>query len=207
MVQHPTVSEGKKAMVVNCEQVWREVSNYLDDGVEPELRSAMETHIRQCQRCTTVFEGTRNIVQLYGDERLFRTPLGFSWRLRWKLAQSMPSRRGTAFGWLVAAAAVGLVVGSLAVANTAARSQPAMLSPHAQPGQRIPDDLVVLVAVHSKVFHVAGCTFIHDKEGGIQSMKAAEAIQAGYMPCVRCLGQYLSSVASEMIKKHAWVLA
>jgi len=194
-------------MVVTCEQVWQEVSNYLEGGVEPELRIAMEGHIRQCKRCASVLEGMRNVVELYGDDQLVRAPLGFSWRLRWKLAQAMPSRRGTAFGWLVAVAALGLIVGSLTVANSSARSQPASLSEHAQPGQRVPGDLVVLVAAHSKIFHVAGCAFIHDKAGGIQSMRAGQAIQAGYVPCVRCLGQYLSNVAGMVIKKHAWVLA
>ena len=27
-------------MVVNCEEVWREISNYLEDDVEPSLRAA-----------------------------------------------------------------------------------------------------------------------------------------------------------------------
>ena len=28
-------------MVVNCEQVWQEISNYLEGEVSPELRAAM----------------------------------------------------------------------------------------------------------------------------------------------------------------------
>ena len=39
-------------MVVNCEEVWREISNYLEGDIEPDLRLAMEEHIRGCQRCT-----------------------------------------------------------------------------------------------------------------------------------------------------------
>ena len=30
-------------MVVSCEQVWREISNYLEGGIEPDLRRAMES--------------------------------------------------------------------------------------------------------------------------------------------------------------------
>lgn len=191
-------------MVVICEQVWREISNYLDGTVDPTLRAAMEEHIQSCQHCTSVLAGTRNVVQLYGDERLVRTPLGYSWRLRSKLAAKLPHPRGAAFGWLVAAAAAALIAGSMALANASPRSHVALLSEHAQPGQSIPDRLIVLVAGHSKVFHVVGCPFIHDKEAGIRTMDAEEAEREGYVPCVRCLGKYLTSVAQEFIRKHAW---
>ncbi len=73
-------------MVVTCEEVWREISNYLEGDVEPSLRLALEEHVRGCKRCAAVLEGTRNVVQLYGDERMFEVPLGFSHRLHedWK---------------------------------------------------------------------------------------------------------------------------
>jgi hypothetical protein len=193
-------------MVVTCERVWLEISDYLEEDADPGLRAAMEEHFGQCQRCTAVLAGTRNLVQLYGDDRLVRAPLGYSWRLRGKLAETMPSRRGTAFGWLVAAALGALIAGSLSIANSAARTQPGLQSEHAQSG-RVPDHLAVLVATGGRVFHVAGCTFIHDKAGGVRSMPAAEAIREGYVPCVRCLGQYLSRGARALIGGHAWVLA
>ena len=65
-------------MVVNCEHVWREVSNYLDGEVDPETRIAMELHFAQCKHCTAVLDGARNVVQLYGDDRVFELPAGFS---------------------------------------------------------------------------------------------------------------------------------
>ena len=34
-------------MVVNCEQVWREISNYLEGEVDPDLRAAMDEHFRE----------------------------------------------------------------------------------------------------------------------------------------------------------------
>jgi len=69
-------------MVISCEQVWQEVSNYLENEVDPSLRASIEEHVRGCKRCTTVLEGTRNIIQLYGDDRLFQVPMGYGWRLR-----------------------------------------------------------------------------------------------------------------------------
>jgi predicted anti-sigma-YlaC factor YlaD len=72
-------------MVVSCEEVWREVSNYLDGEVEPGLRVAIQEHLRGCKRCTAVLDGTRNVLQLYGDERMLEVPLGFSQRLHQRL--------------------------------------------------------------------------------------------------------------------------
>ena len=92
-------------MVVNCEEVWREISNYLEDEIDPGLRTAMDEHIRGCKRCTAVLEGTRNVVQLYGDERMVEVPLGYSYRLRRRLEENMNPSRRTFFGWMVAAAA------------------------------------------------------------------------------------------------------
>ena len=67
---------------MNCEQVWSEISNYVDGEVAAGLRSAMDEHIRTCKRCASVLAGTRNVVALYGDERMLEVPAGFSQRLR-----------------------------------------------------------------------------------------------------------------------------
>ena len=96
-------------MVVSCEEVWREISNYLDGEVDASLRVSMEEHFRGCKRCTAVLDGTRNVVQLYGDDRMFEVPLGFSHRLHRRLEENMPGHRRTFLGWMFAAAAAILV--------------------------------------------------------------------------------------------------
>jgi hypothetical protein len=68
------ICKGDETMVVSCEQVWREISNYLEGEIDPVLHAPMEEQIRGCQRCTAVLEGTRNVVQLYGDERMLEVP-------------------------------------------------------------------------------------------------------------------------------------
>ena len=35
--------------MLNCEQVWREISNYVDGEVDAALRSAMDEHFRELQ--------------------------------------------------------------------------------------------------------------------------------------------------------------
>ena len=77
----------------------------------------MEAHFRECKHCTAVLDGTKNIVHLYADDRLVELPAGFSARWQRKLAESMPRPRGTAYGWLIAVAALALVSGSFALAR------------------------------------------------------------------------------------------
>ena len=90
---------------VSCEQVWREISNYVDGDVDAALRSSMDQHFRTCKRCASVLAGTRNVVALYGDERMVQVPAGFSRRLHQRLETDMAGTRRSFFGWMVAAAA------------------------------------------------------------------------------------------------------
>jgi anti-sigma factor RsiW len=179
-------------MVVSCEQVWREISNYLEGEVDPNLRAAMEEHFRGCKHCSAVLDGTRNVIQLYGDERMFEVPLGFSHRLHRRLeANTAPARR-TFLGWMVAVAAGVLAAGSFELARSSVSRYPELRSEHAQPGNGVPPDLMVVVATDGKTFHRAGCPFIHDK-ANLRTVAAREAIREGYAPCVRCMRKYLGT--------------
>src|SRR5579862_10018652 len=99
---------------VNCEQVWREISNYIDEDVDTPRRTAMDEHFRTCKRCASVLAGTRNVVQLYGDERMLEVPAGFSQRLEKRLGRldkntaSSGSRWSSLSSWLVPLAAIAL---------------------------------------------------------------------------------------------------
>lgn len=179
-------------MVVTCEEVWREVSNYLEGDIAPSLRAAIEEHVRGCKRCTAVLDGTRNVIQLYGDERMFEVPLGFSHRLHRRLEENMVPARRTFLGWMVAAAAVVLVAGSFEVARSSVFSHPELRSEHAESGSGVPPDLMVVVATDGKTFHIPGCPFIHDK-ARLRTIAAREAMQEGYAPCVRCMRKYLKT--------------
>ena len=66
---------------ISCHDVWREISNYIDGDVRPELKARMEAHFRTCTHCTAVLNGTMNVVRLIGDGVRFELPRGFSERL------------------------------------------------------------------------------------------------------------------------------
>ena len=177
-------------MVVICDKVRREISNYLDDEVEPGLRADIEQHLHGCKHCTAVLDGMRNVVQLYADERMLEVPLGFGHRMHRRLEEGMSGNRRSFLGWMVAATAAVLVVGGFEVASSSVSSR-SLRSEHARPAGRIPPEMMVVVAEAGRTFHLGNCTYIHVTSKK-QTMSAGDAIQAGYTPCVRCLGEYLA---------------
>ncbi len=78
---------------ISCEEVWREVSNYLEGEANAELRVRMEEHFKGCKHCSAVLDGTRNVVRLVGDATAFDLPAGFSDRLYQKLNRKRSKRR------------------------------------------------------------------------------------------------------------------
>ncbi len=179
---------------VNCELVWREISNYLEGDVDPALRARMDEHFSGCKHCASVLAGTRNVIALYSDERMIEVPAGFGRRLERRLAQSARlsgARWSSWSAWLVPVAALALIAGGLRLANSLSDNPPLKFS-QAQPGHDIPPGRVVVVSTEtdSKLFHVAGCPFIHDKNK-VRTLTAQQAIEQGYTPCLRCMRKYL----------------
>ena len=74
---------------ISCSEVWHEISNYIDDVVDPELGARMEAHFKVCKHCAAVLDGTRNVVKLVADGAEFEVPAGFGSRLYSKLNASL----------------------------------------------------------------------------------------------------------------------
>lgn len=200
MVDHenrePMDRERSHHEMIRCEKVWHEISNYLDGDVDATLRSAMDQHFQSCQRCASVLAGTKNVIRLYGDERMMEAPAGFSKRLEKRLRQKTRAARSrwlSLEAWLIPVAAIALIVGGLRWANSWATERERKHE-MAQAAKNIPPDMVVLVAADSKIFHVAGCSFIHGKQ--TRSLTAKEALKEGYTPCTRCLRKYLETATA-----------
>jgi putative zinc finger protein len=182
---------------VNCERVWQEISNYIEGEVDAPLRSAMDQHFQTCEKCRSVLEGTRNVIQLYGDERMIEVPSGYGRRLERRLAQNARtsgSRWSVWSTWLVPVAALVLIAGGLRVANSLTVAPP-LKSEHAQPGHNIPPEMLVVVTKDAKLFHAPGCGVIHNKATE-KTMTAKEAMREGYVPCLRCLRKYLDTASA-----------
>ena len=182
----------------NCEQVWQEISNYVDGEVDAGAHTAMQEHFKTCPRCKSLLAGTRNVVKLYGDERMLEVPAGFSQRLEKRIEKGLAGRLAggrarwsTWSTWLIPAAAVVLIAGAVWMTNSFTFRN-FVRSHHAEPAFNIPPDLKVVVSGGSKLFHLPGCKFIKDPNSE-RTMTAQEAMGEGYVPCTRCLRQYLKT--------------
>ena len=191
--------------VTNCEKIWQDISNYIDGDIDAVLRSSMDEHFKTCARCTSVLAGMKNVLRLYGDERMLEMPAGFSGRLEKRLAKSAVEKGSvwSSFSaWLIPMAAMALVAGGMVLTSSLTHGH-FLKSRHAEPGNNIPPDLTVVVSSGARLFHVPGCSFIHDKASE-RTMTAKQAIQEGYMPCTRCLRQYLKTgLIPEYEQDHA----
>lgn len=68
--------------MVSCQQVLRELSNYIDKDVDANLQEQIENHLKTCGRCSVVLDTTRKTARIYCDERVLEVPPGYGQRLR-----------------------------------------------------------------------------------------------------------------------------
>ena len=80
--------------------------------------------------------------------------------------------------WTSAIAVLCLFAAAVIAGNTAIQSR----SAHSRPAVHVRDATVIITA-QGKLFHRAGCKYIH---GTPRTMPAAEAEREGYTPCTRC---------------------
>jgi Putative zinc-finger len=183
-------------MGITCEEVWRDISDYVDDDLEQKQRVALEEHFARCRHCAAVLEGTCNVIRLYRDKRVLAPLKGFHDRLHARLNQRLnhrpdesirPSRRAILAWILAAAAAVPLGFALFSVKRI-------MLPPLEHPSPSGPPDpptVTELVAisqdVNDKFFHIPSCSYLHGKP---KVLSVEEAIREGYSPCSICIGKH-----------------
>ncbi len=67
--------------MVRCKTIIAHLSEYMDGEASPELCHTIEQHLRWCHRCSIVYDSTRKMLVITGDERIFEVPSGYSTRL------------------------------------------------------------------------------------------------------------------------------
>lgn len=72
-------------MELNCKHVWAQLSDYIDDALDPQTMVEIERHLEHCELCSAILDSTRNIIVLTADGRTFELPVGFSARLHARL--------------------------------------------------------------------------------------------------------------------------
>jgi predicted anti-sigma-YlaC factor YlaD len=50
---------------VNCKTLVVELEDYLDESLDPELRSTIELHLAKCKNCKLIVDTTKKTIQIY----------------------------------------------------------------------------------------------------------------------------------------------
>jgi len=57
-----------------CRKLLSEVSNYLDDDLDPQLRLELERHMKACPECWVVCDTTRRTIQIFRGNEPYPMP-------------------------------------------------------------------------------------------------------------------------------------
>ncbi len=82
-----------KPIEIDCVEVWRQISNYLEGEVDTALRASMASHFKDCAHCSAILDGTRNVMKLEGDGKAFEIPAGVSQKFYKKLNDHLAARK------------------------------------------------------------------------------------------------------------------
>ncbi len=52
---------------MNCEELIQYLSDYIDDGLDEELRADAREHLATCQNCRVALDTTRQMIFLYRE--------------------------------------------------------------------------------------------------------------------------------------------
>jgi anti-sigma factor RsiW len=77
---------------LNCRGVIRELSNYLDGDLDPQVKAELERHLEHCEDCKLVVDTTKKTVQVFCNSELLPLSGDASARLRAALAKRMRGR-------------------------------------------------------------------------------------------------------------------
>ncbi len=68
-------------MEISCREVRQELANYMEDDISEDLRLRIERHFQQCDGCSALYDGLRQIIYLVNESDLIELPAGLSRRL------------------------------------------------------------------------------------------------------------------------------
>jgi anti-sigma factor RsiW len=85
------VNRQEHLLDIPCQEVWRELTNYMEGDMTAEMRQRIAEHLSACAHCRAIYDGSKNVVQLLGDGKTFELPAGFSRRLYDRLQAELRS--------------------------------------------------------------------------------------------------------------------
>ncbi len=75
---------------MKCEDLLRQLNDYVDKDIDPDVCTDFEGHLQDCNPCKIVVDTIRKTIKLYKDDTVYEMPIKFHDRLhqtlrdRWK---------------------------------------------------------------------------------------------------------------------------
>ena len=79
--------------MLTCKQFLEELTDYLDEKTDPELRKKLEQHISDCPNCWVICDTTKKTIQIYKGMDPISIAPDIHDRLMAALEQKMSARK------------------------------------------------------------------------------------------------------------------
>lgn len=79
--------------MLTCKDFLAELSDYLDERIDAELRAKLERHIAECPNCWVIADTTRKTIQVYKGMDPYPIPTDVEARLMQALEKKMAAKQ------------------------------------------------------------------------------------------------------------------
>ena len=79
--------------MLTCKDFLGELSDYLDETIDAELRAKLENHITECPNCWVIADTTRKTIQIYKGMEPYPIPADVESRLMKALEKKMAAKQ------------------------------------------------------------------------------------------------------------------
>jgi anti-sigma factor RsiW len=77
---------------LNCQEVIREISEYIDGELDVAVKQELESHLECCEECKMVVDQTRLTVEIFCDSKLVELPGDVKARLHEALRRKLQEK-------------------------------------------------------------------------------------------------------------------
>jgi len=78
--------------LLTCKDFLSELSDYLDEAVDAEVRAKLEKHITECPNCWVIADTTKRTIQIYKGMEPYQVPADVEARLMAALEKKMAGK-------------------------------------------------------------------------------------------------------------------
>ncbi len=79
--------------MLTCKDFLRELSDYLDESLDKEIRAKLEKHIAECPNCWVIADTTRKTIKIYKGMDAYPVPGDVQSRLMAALEKKMAAKK------------------------------------------------------------------------------------------------------------------